>query len=362
MIRQKEYILRSQKLRLYFSHLTRCLSASLFLLRVLRFFPLDIAADVPAATQTFVEFLFDLLPNSESLFKCGVSVAHHSCPKMQFSSFCLAEIDTCADAVSLTLCKRHEQQLSMLTGLHDGGARCGCLAAADWALCVIMESIRQGKNSELFPIADQLVGWVCGRTLVHEETGGILSTRRRRVYTVNDPVFPSTDAACGGWTMPWKNIVATAPPSDHLTWTAEGMYRHAGIRTMQGDLFGLDDSRDREGARSFRHYGFATDTAGAAGEQGMHAVSSLLWGSHPSDVWRDDHEYLALNPILFAFASPITYTLLSLPAPHPLSQGGSLTVPAHATDHAQSSKRKGWSSRQEGGQVSPRRGRGKIWI
>ena len=248
------------------------------------------------------------------------------------------------DATAMTLCKKHEQQLSMLTCNSDVNSS-GIINAADWCIAVVIESVRRGRSNPCFPLADQMVAWVSGHKLLYEPGSG-MAGRKPRVLVVEDRMLPSVEIGLAGWKIPKDGQVVTAPPSHHLSWTAEGLFRCCGVRSYDGELFGILEAPRQ---MSFPNYGFKTDSQQYARECKMSSVTSLMWGSTPSDVWLDDSEFLALNPILFIFSSPIPYTLLALPPPITLSGGLLVQIPYTASDDSSSCSSvkpmRSWSSR-----------------
>ena len=346
-------------------HLTTCLRAVFLLLRALRYHPLDIRSlGLSRQATVFHDYLMQTLPYAERLFQCRQSVAQLAAPRKFFADFSLAHIDDAVDAVALTLCKKHEQQLGMLT--YEGLSRHrGCIAAGDYVLATIIESIRHGNTRDDLPLADQVAVWVGGRTLQMGDAG---TSRQQRVHSVSDPLDPALEeAGKAGLSLPLDGIVATAPPSDHLRWKAEGLFRFCGIRTLDGDTYGFVDTTDDS---SYELYGFALDTPEAARDCGMERVDSLLWGAQSPTVWRDDVEFVGLNPVLFMFASPLTYTLLACQEVYPLAQGGFLLGMVEPELETTARKRSrtlglgvGWNSRTaavKGTAAAPRKKRG-LW-
>ncbi|KAJ9471456.1 hypothetical protein DIPPA_05205 [Diplonema papillatum] len=357
VIKQKAYILRSRPMRAFYTHLTKCLSATFLLLRILRFFPVHMTERNP-----FVDCLYELLPHSTLLFESGLSIGHAASPKSEYGQFSLSDVDICVNAAALALCKKHEQQLSVLSS--SCSADGGCTNAADWCVCVVVEALLSGRPDPAFPMAEQIVAWVAGCSLAYDvqhsrappsssgksrdgaaddslsssTAAGAAHSRRRKVVVVPDPIVPSKELTSRGWSSPRKGAVKTAPPSDHLSWTAEGVFRMCGIRTLTGELYGLENI-PRE--QTYHRYGFCTDTIHAAKQRQMARVACLLWGSQPPAVWADDPEFLALNPIVFLHASPIPYTLLFITAPN-LTAGYLVSLPLSPGNRRQKA---GWSSR-----------------
>eukprot|EP01063_Lacrimia_lanifica_P011476 TRINITY_DN18247_c0_g1_i1.p1 TRINITY_DN18247_c0_g1~~TRINITY_DN18247_c0_g1_i1.p1 ORF type:complete len:1127 (+),score=441.15 TRINITY_DN18247_c0_g1_i1:109-3381(+) len=353
VIRQKRFILQTPRLRLFYAHLTKCLTATLMLLRILKFYPIGVDA-VPRGSRRFLEFLYETLPHSVVLFEAGACLARPPEPKGRYNMFTLADVDALVDAVGLALCRRHEQQLNMLTADEGGLAICGSMDAADWIVGVVAEAIRQGRPNPVFPISDQIIAWTTGRELEFDEAlvaGGPTPRRGARASPrlQQEPIEPLPDADAIGWRVPPDGLVNMAPPSDHLSWTAEGIFRATGVRTIDGELYGIEGC-DRD--VSWNHYGFATDTAAAARQARMTEVSSLLWGAHPSRVWGDDQEFMQLNPILGALVSPVTYTLLGASSvSQGLLAGGALEFTPPLAREERADKRgaevgeQSWSSR-----------------